>query len=280
MFSLAYIVLPFSQQSPAEAIAGSLARFRGGRRGDVPDEWLRFHDDTATVREMHDATYSFEVGQGLRTLGGKSWHFDITAVRDEMQRRDKQQWKVRFADIEPDLARFAERFLQPFERHPVTGGFGEWLNGLGRWDWWELGGRFDGAITGQPRREGRLRSLVSSGPSAGRDVLEKIENSLREAVGQPIPEEPDVAADYNIELVSTLRDDLVENDGEQLPGVLVLPPGFANDELRWIATWPEIGPADALARLGLPAKADWRDVVSAVYARFDDHWAAGVAFHH
>lgn len=280
MFSLAYVILPFSEDSPAQAIAASMARFRGGKRGDVPDEWLRFHDETSTVQEMHESTYSFEIDQGLRTSGGESWYLNSSAVREEMARRNKGQWTVRFADIEPDMERFAERFLDPFERHPVTGGFGSWLNGLGRWDWWELGRRFDGAITRQPRREGRLRSTIFSGPSAGRDMLEKIEDSLGNAIGQVAPAHVDVAADCNVELVSKLREELVDGTPDQLPGVLVLPPGSIDDDLRWIRNWPTLGPAEALAGFGLPPDASWRNVVGAVYDRFEDHWAAGVAFHH
>lgn len=280
MFSLAYVILPFSEKPPGEAIAGSMARFQRGKRSNVPDEWLRFHDETATVRKMHESTYVFEIDQGLRTSGGESWYLNSSAIREEMGRRDKEQWTVRFADIEPNLERFAERFLDSFERHPITGGFGSWLNGMGRWDWWELGGRFDGAITRQPRREERLRSPISSGPSAGRDVLEKIEDSFGEAIGRTTPTEIDIAADCNIELVANLREELIGGADERLPGVLVLPPGSFEDDLRWIRTWPKLGPADAFASLELSTDASWRDVAAAVYNRFEDHWAAGVAFHH
>ena len=63
MFSLAYVLLPFDDQSPAEAIAASLARFERGRRGDVPDDWLAFHDETAHVEELHQTRFTFTKGE-------------------------------------------------------------------------------------------------------------------------------------------------------------------------------------------------------------------------
>jgi hypothetical protein len=50
--------------------------------------------------------------------------------------------------------------------------------------------------------------------------------------------------------------------------------------MRWIGTWPELGPKEACAWLGLSSEASWEAVVSAAYARFQqDHWAAGIAYH-
>src|SRR5262245_43054223 len=76
MFSVAYVVLPFSERSPAEAIRASLARFERGGRGDVPEDWLTFHDETAHVRTMHEAVYRFTSDKGLRVEGGETWHLD------------------------------------------------------------------------------------------------------------------------------------------------------------------------------------------------------------
>lgn len=280
MFSLAYVILPFTGTPPAEAIAASLARFQRGRRGDVPDQWLTFHDQTAEVHSIHEATLTLIKGQGLQTKGHDSWYLNSRAIVAEMEKRGKQEWSVRFADLEPDLAHFAERFLLPFDRHPVTGGFGFWLNSLGRWDWWELGGRFNGVITAQPRPRLRPRTDISSGPSRGRDVLQGIENAVGDTLGNEPIEEADIYTDENVELVAQLLHDVNEHRVEQLPGALILPPTVATDELRWIANWPSLGPADALALLGLPPTTSWHEVVRTTYERFQDHWAAGVAFHH
>ena len=50
MFSLAYVILPFADIVPADAIRASLARFQRGGRGEVPDGWLTFHDETQALR--------------------------------------------------------------------------------------------------------------------------------------------------------------------------------------------------------------------------------------
>ena len=54
MFAVAYVLLPFSDVAPADAIAASLAPFQRGGPGDVPDDWLAFHDETDTLRTAHE----------------------------------------------------------------------------------------------------------------------------------------------------------------------------------------------------------------------------------
>jgi hypothetical protein len=274
VFGLAYVLLPFADIPPAEAIAASLARFQRGRRGDVPDDWLRFHDETAHIREMHEARYTFTRDQGLRISGGESWYLDSCAVLAEMERRGKGEWTACFSQIEPDLGRFVERFLHPFERHPVTGGFGRWLNPLGKWDWWDLGGCFDGAITGAARQGGRSRGAISSGPSSGRVALEAFAEALEEACGQLTPPQVEVLND-NIELVATLRDALATAEGPRIPNTIVLPPGSTQHENRWLSSWPDLavsGPSEECGR-------NWRMKVQAAYEQYGDHWAAAVAYH-
>lgn len=279
MFSLAYVILPFVETSPADAIRASLARFERGGRGDVPDAWLRFHDETAHIEDLYRARLVFTKSQGLRIEGGDSLYLDKATVLAEMDRRGLERWAVVFADIEPTIADFARRYVRYLEQHPVTGGFGQWLNPLGRWDWWDLGGRYNGVIT-QTSEAGTSTSCeISSGPSRGRDVLVGLELAVDAALEQPPREEVDIRTDSNVELVDRLRDDLQADKAARLPGALVLPPGSIDDELRWIANWPDVEPSAALTFLGLSVDAEWRDVVRAVYDRFAGHWAAGVAFH-
>ena len=283
MFSIAYVLLPPSATAPAEAIRTSLAPFQRGGRGDLPDDWLTFHDETAALRQAHEASFTFtdKDGGGLQIEGGHqtSWYLDTGKVRDEMRRRGVQRWPVRFADT-MDLAAFHSGFTTRLERHPATGGYGRWLNPLGRWDWWDLGGRFDGRIVGEPARgAGRTAAQISSGESRGRTILANIGAALEDALGQEPAEEVDVRTDRNIELVATLLTDAQAGRNHAYPSALVLPPGAAEDRLRWLDTWPDPGPAEAFARLGLPPGAGWPAVVEAAYARFADHWAAGVAYH-
>jgi hypothetical protein len=55
MFALAYVILPFSDTSPADAIRASLAPFQRGQRGDLPESWLSFHDETEALRQDYEA---------------------------------------------------------------------------------------------------------------------------------------------------------------------------------------------------------------------------------
>ena len=281
MFGIVHVLLPVSDRSPAEAIRASLAPFERGGRGDVPDEWLTFHDEAEHVRALHAASWVFtDQGRGgLRIEGGEHWNLDFRAIRAEMARRGLRRWAVRFAETEPDLETFVDRYVENLERHPITGGYGRWLNPLGRWDWWDLGGRFDGRITGERRRHGRTASRVSSGPSQGRDVLEKVHGALERAIGSEPSVEVDARADDNVEMVSRLLEDARAGLDHAFPNAILLPPGSVEDRLRWLSSWPEIDPVDTLAFLGLSGTAPWREVLVAAYERFADHWAAGVAYH-
>lgn len=283
MFSLAYVILPISEMPPAEAIRASLARFQRGRRGELPEDWLAFHDETDEIREAYVAHFTFtDNGTGGMQIGGDGdiFHLDTAKVGEEMKRRGVRHWRVRFAD-EMGLDEFFDQFSARAERQPDSGAFGRWLNPLGRWDWWDLGGRFDGWIIGDRQgREGRRVAEVSSGPAGGRTILVNLANALTDALGQDPPPLVEVQNDRNIEMVATLLEDAREGRENARPASLVLPPGVVEDRLRWLDTWPELGSREAFEWLGLAADAAWEEVVQAAYVRFEDHWAAGVAYHH
>lgn len=284
MFSLAYVILPFSDIPPPDAIRASLARFQRGLRGDIPDEWLAFVDETDALRQAHETRFTFtDKGKhGLQVDGGHAafWYIDTDKVRDEMRRRGQESWSVRFADL-MGLDTFFDHYGRDLERHPATGAYGRWRNPLGRWDWWDLGGRFDGRILGERSRgEGRRTAAISSGNNPGRTILANVEDALRDALNQPSVATIDVRSDRNIELASTLLADAKAGRGQAYPGALVLPPGVVTDHSRWLDTWPEPRPARAFGWIGLGADATWEVVVEVVYARFHDHWVAGVAYHH
>jgi hypothetical protein len=283
MFSLAYVILPVSGTPPAEAVRASLAPFQRGGRGDLPEGLLAFHDETDALMQVHTANFTFvelHTG-GMQIEGGTDFfHLDTRKVQTEIKRRGLQRWRVRFAD-EMNIATFFDRFASRLERHPDTGAYGRWLNPLGKWDWWDLGGRFDGWIVADGQiSAGRNVAEVSSGPNRGRVLLANIENALSGALGREPPPLLEVQNDRNIEMVATLLHDAREGRANAYPSVLVLPPGAVEDGLRWLSTWPELGPRETFAWLGLSPDAVWNDIVRAAYARFVDHWAAGVAFHH
>jgi hypothetical protein len=114
----------------------------------------------------HESSFTFidEGKLGLRIEGGDAQLRCIHEgrVKDEMRRRGLQSWHVRFADI-TDRETFLDRFTRGIERGPMPGTYGHWSNPFGRWDFWALGGRFDGYITGQP--ESGMAPSVAHVPS-------------------------------------------------------------------------------------------------------------------
>ena len=284
MFSLAYVILPFSNVAPDAAIRASLARFQRGGPGDLPAEWISFCDETPELQNTLEANFIFTImGRGgIRVEGDTNhcWYLDDNKIQQEMHLRKIEKWHVRFSDL-MDLETFFNRFGSRLVRHPDTGAYGLWLNALGKWDWWDLGGRFDGRILRDPSQvEGRKVSKISSGPSRGRQILSNLEDILRDALDQHPVAEIDVQNDRNIELAETVLADIKADPERACPGAVVLPPGSFEDHLRWLSDWPELGPLDAFTRLGLTPYASWPEVVEASCQLFRDHWIAGIAYHH
>ncbi len=285
MFGLARVILPFGDADPAEAIQTSLARFQRGGTDTVPEAWLAFDDESEYLRATYEARLTLTlVDTGGLRIEGHRYAFtvlDIGKITAEMRRLNLRCWRVRFADT-MDLAAFHQRYAETIPRDAATGAYGRWLNPLGRWDWWDLGGRFDGWLIGEPdRSQGRGASRISSGDSPGRRVLANVQNAFAEALGQEAPAVFDVRSDRNVELATTLLTDMRARADEfrVAGGAVVLPPGSIEDAGRWITDWPTLGPAAALTFLGLGPDASFRAVLEAAYARFEDHWVAGVAYH-
>ena len=122
----------------------------------------------------------------------------------------------------------ARRLTNWKRRDPVARGYGQWLNPLGRWDWWELGGRFDGHVSGQPRRGAGSNSMISSAPNKGRDLLGGVARALGD---KALEFEAEIAA--NVDLVSALLDATRRGDEHAFPTAVVLPVGACADEFRW-----------------------------------------------
>jgi len=287
MFCVAYVILPFSNSPPADAIRLSLAPFQlGGRREKIPGGWLAFHDDTEGLRMDHESAFTFvdEGKLGLRIEGGDGQLRCIHEgrVQDEMCRRGLQSWHVRFADI-MDRESFLDRFTRGMERGPMPGTYGYWSNPFGRWDFWALGGRFDGYITGQaesgmPPSVPHVPSRLLGGVYA---LLLGHEGLLDAALSQAPAPRIDVRNDRNIERAATLLANTKTQAEPDYPDAVVLPLGSVETRLRWLGEWNERADRDeALTWLGLTPHASWEEVVEASYARFEDHWVAGVAYHH
>jgi len=284
MFSVAYVILQIGDIAPVDAIRASLAPFQSrGRRG-ASDNGFIFDDNTEELRQAYEAQFTFsDRGGGELAIEGDfeaSGLLDHERVREEMRRRGRQIWHVRFADF-IDLESFFTRFSIGVDRGLRSGTYGQWLNPLGRWDFWELGGVFDGHIIGQPSQRTRLGvSRISSGQSWDRMLLSKLAGSACKSFDQPVSAAFDDRSARNFESCATLLADALADREHAFPESLVLPPGSAADSLRWLDALPKPGPIEAFARLGLALDAKWDEVVEEIYMRFEDHWVAAIAYHH
>lgn len=275
MYGLAYVLLPHGFTSLQAELDGTLAPFKRGGRDEFPPEKLAFDDATESLTHLHRATVQFNADGSLSCRDGDPialYDLQLSRLAEHLAACQLDTFEGKLAEIEPDFDRFVRSFTDYRERDPQTGRYGRWLNPIGYWDWWELGGRFNGVITGE-RRPASAEQVISSGPSAGRAVLGKVVEALG---GRTRDEE--AAIEANVELVDTLKLAPVQIAG--LPTAIVLPHGCCADAERWFddVSWHEIRPGTR-AMLGAPADAGFRQLARAAYDRFSGLAAAGVAYH-
>jgi hypothetical protein len=221
-------------------------------------------------------------GGGLQIEGDKEalWNVDVAEILKEMGRLDLTTWEVRFADM-MDIETFFARFSDRIERETSTGCYGQWRNLVGHWDWWDLGGRFDGYITGEQANNARRTiSKLTSGESNGRMILSNLQIALEKHLDQEPLATVEVITDRNVELASTLLVEARADRKHAFPASMILPPGAVEDELRWVDSWPKTGHVKTLESLGLAPDASWAVVVERVYELFKDCWVAAIAYHH
>lgn len=220
----------------------------------------------------------FEVDGGGLSIAGDdpalTYDFDTAGIRAFLDASGAPSWSGRLADIEPDFDAFAARFTKWKARDPAAGGYGQWLNPLGRWDWWEFGGPFDGVISGHPRPGAGNDSMISSGANPGRDFVGGLAHALG---GEP----PDIGAEIetNIEIISALLEAARRGEDRALPTAVVLPARTCSDEFRWFDAlgWRPI-PPETKALLSAPDDASFKDVALAAYERFHTMAAAAWRF--
>ncbi|WP_442754255.1 hypothetical protein ACNHKD_14850 [Methylocystis sp. JAN1] len=279
MYGLAYVIIPTEFASLQGVLDEALAPFRRGGPDEFPREKLAFDDVTDALRRLHDARFEFRVEGGGVVISGHepalTYDLDSAGIRAFLDEAGLTSWSGCLADVEPDLDAFAARFTKWKARDPEAGGYGEWLNPSGRWDWWELGGRFDGVISGHPRPGAGNDCMISSGANSGRDLL----GGLARALGGK-PSEIEAEIEANVELVFTLLEAARRGEDRAFPTAIALPVGTCADEFRWFDAlgWRPI-PPETKAFLSVPDDASFKETAVAVYERFHTMAAAGVAFH-
>ena len=279
MYGIAYVIIPTEFESLQAALDEALAPFRRGGPDEFPREALAFDDVTDELRQLHRLPITLEAkGAGVVLQSNNSasaGDFDFAALAEFLGATGAPLWSGRFADVEPDLDAFARRFTRWKERDARAGGYGRWLNPLGRWDWWELGGRFDGLVSGQRRPGAGADSMISSGPNRGRDLIGGVARAFG---GKPSEVEAEIAA--NVDLVSALLEAARRGEEHAFPTAILLPVGACAPESRWFDAlgWRPIA-SETKTLLSVPADATFEESATAAYERWADMAVAGVAYH-
>jgi hypothetical protein len=274
MYGLACVLLPSLSGSLQFELDRAVAAFQRGGIDDLPRSMLSFHDETEELKELFHTHLSVEPGSVRWTdlTANQTFHLDFQGLKEHLEACRLARFDGTLEELEPDFEKFAARFTTLKASDAETGRYGRWLNPLGRWDWWELGGRFNGVITGEPR-PANAHQVINSGDSAGRAVLGNIARALG---AEPSTTEAEI--EQNVELVETL---LGGFDGKPfVPMTLVLPLGCGPDAGRWFGTadWRPIS-EETRAILGAPEPMDYGALVQLAFERFRGHVAAGVAYH-
>ena len=279
MYGIAYVIIPTEFESLQAVLDEALAPFRRGGLDEFPREALALDDVTEELRQLHRLPITLEAkaaGIAVRSEDSASADdFDFAALAEFLAATGAPLWSGRFADVEPDLDAFARRFTRWKERDARAGGYGRWLNPLGRWDWWELGGRFDGLVSGQRRPGAGADSMISSGPNRGRDLIGGVARAFG---GEPSEVEAEIAA--NVDLVSALLEAARRGEEHAFPTAILLPVGACTPEFRWFDAlgWRPIA-SETKTLLSVPAEAAFEESATAAYERWADMAVAGVAYH-
>jgi len=279
MYGVAYVILPMESAPLQRALDEALAPFQRGGLEEFSLEKLAFDDVTGHLRKLHaeSLTLNSESASVVVCGGNPAMvaDLDFDALREFLEIVGAEFWSGRLADVEPDFEAFVYRFTKWKERDPLAGGYGSWINPLGRWDWWDLGGRFDGLIVGERRHAAGESSMVSSGPSRGRDALGII---LRAFGAESSEFEAEITA--NVDLVSALLEAARRGEKHAFPTAIVLPVGACAPEFRWFDAlgWRPV-PAETKALVLAPDDATFEETAMAAYERFAHMAVAGIAYH-
>lgn len=157
------------------AIAQQLAPYQENNMGDCPEEFLAFNDVEEECREQ----YEEEEAEFILTPDGElTWPSDQRyqqPVEDSPYPRtmqvipeDHQRVTRPLSDMYPTFEQFLEDYAGYKEKDPKTGKYGYWENPNAKWDWYQIGGRWQGSLL--LKEEGVLEGVAQRGepsPLAG-----------------------------------------------------------------------------------------------------------------
>ena len=175
MYGLAYVLVPRAFKSLQAELDKSLAPFMRGGDDVFPRSALTFDDVTDELVRLHKIAFTYNSGRltWQTTNHGCVYYLRSDRVSEHLNACRLDHFEGTLAELEPSFDTFVCRFTRCEARDAATSRYGRWLNPIGYWDWWELGGRFNGVITGD-RRPAASDHTISSGASSGRALMETI----------------------------------------------------------------------------------------------------------
>jgi hypothetical protein len=276
MYGLAYVILPKQFEDLQSALDCSLAAFQRGGEDLFPRQLLSFEDLTTELAALHRSRIKIANGRiELSDLTGvDGFLLSFSALLGHLTSCGVTVFDGPLIELEPDFDAFVAKYCRHVSKDLETGRVGRWLNPLGRWDWWELGGRFNGVITGQ-RRQASSNQKISSRQSSGRRLLD---NLARVLGSEPATGPSEI--ELNVELASTLREHSVDEPKSGMPNAVVLPVELGSNRGRWFDSlqWHVI-PSESRQLLDAGQAAGFAELVDRTYLRFSDRAVAGVAYH-
>lgn len=152
-----FCVLVFTKDPDVEQLKAALAPFQENNMEDCPEQYLEFHPEDEEARRKE----WFEVS--IRQLQNQATG-ETCSPYDEQFRNPagflaSPQYVVPegWVEIEVPLSTVYstfEQFMDDYhglsQRDPRTGQYGYWENPNKKWDWWVLGGRWQGELRLRP----------------------------------------------------------------------------------------------------------------------------------
>ena len=135
----------------------------------LPKEYVKFQEEDIEKEYEDDTVEVIKLSDGSLSL---TWDdkflspkYDFMTSKDEdkfIYPDDSTKVKASFKEIYSTIEKFAKDWHGMEDRDPATGKYGYWTNPNGKWDWYELGGRWKNML--------KLKTYHSSDSAMIKDI--------------------------------------------------------------------------------------------------------------
>ena len=151
-----------------------LAPYQENNMGDCPKEYLAFHDE----EDSYLKEYEEDGLEMIKTPNEEliyTWDNSLRKIQDSFRTKDLRVDKneyikklnemgykevfVKYKEKYPTFEEFVRDFHGREERDPETKRYGYWENPNRKWDWYQLGGRWQGSLLVKDDSEHSVGSL-------------------------------------------------------------------------------------------------------------------------